>query len=1061
MQVPRHLWAFLLLTFSVWGSYAQGLFEPNLGQWEGAFSHRLRMNTGTAFLERDGIRFHFRQSDLHHHHKEAPAVEERLAFQLQFVGGQSSDNITESKVTTPHHYLQGNDPSRWRTDVYPGRGVRMQQLYPGIDVEFTTEDQALKFNFHLQAGADPERIRYRYQGVESVQIKGGKLLIHTAFGTLEEWIPKVYQPHQPQREVRCQYTLADDGTIGLKLGSYDRRFPLIIDPVLVFSSFSGSNADNWGFSATYDNQGHVYGGGIAFGMGYPTTLGVYQENYGGGVIDVAITKFNADGTQALYATYLGGSGNEQPHSLVVDQQGNLIVLGITGSNNFPMHPQAYQSAFQGGTNYSQGGYGFNGGTDLFIAKLNANGTQLLGSTFFGGSLNDGINDQFAVNYADEFRGEVVVDDQNNIYIASVTQSANVNMPNGFQPAMAGWQDALIASFPPNLQGIRWGTYYGGPVADNANALELGTDGSVYIVGGTRSNTLPMSATAIQPTLNGNSDGYILRLSSGNGSFLNATYIGSNAVDQVYLVDIDRFGFVYVFGQTFGVMPISAGVFSQSPGGQFLQKLSSDLSQLRWSTVIGNGQVPNMSPTAFLVDDCLNIYLSGWGGVTNTVNLGLMNNMPLSADALQDSTDGSEFYFMVLEEDARALQFATYYGGRANEHVDAGTSRFSPEGTIYQAVCAGCSNQTFPTTPGVYGPTNNSNNCNLGVIKIDFESSITAAASIDLSVAPDTICDTLLLHFANNSVNANRYLWDFGNGSQSNLDEPTARFDRLGTYAVTLVAFDTLCGTSDTARLSFTHSRGSKPQARFAHNAVSCNPNKPVQFSNTSQGAQAFVWNFDDGTTSTDAFPLHRFPSFGQYEVRLIAIDTICSSSDTTQATLVFDEVDFNPSLSLTQASCEEPLSRLEIGNVSDSVQVNWVLGTGDSIAGGRVLNYRFPGEGFYRLQLRIQDTVCDDAFVLDTLMRVEERIDRLFIPNVFTPNGDGRNEVFTIAGDECYADSRFLIFNRWGELIFETRKPFEEFWDANQAVSTAQDGVYQWVLIHRNGRIYGQVTVLR
>jgi PKD repeat protein len=169
----------------------------------------------------------------------------------------------------------------------------------------------------------------------------------------------------------------------------------------------------------------------------------------------------------------------------------------------------------------------------------------------------------------------------------------------------------------------------------------------------------------------------------------------------------------------------------------------------------------------------------------------MDNMPLSPDAFQSTSDGSEFYFIVLEENARALQFASYYGGQANEHVDAGTSRFSPDGTIYQAVCAGCGNQTFPTTPGVYGPNNNSSNCNLGVIKIDFESIINAATTIDLTFVGDTVCDTLVMRFNNNSFNANQYLWDFGNGRTSDEIEPIARFDTLGTYKITLIAIDTL------------------------------------------------------------------------------------------------------------------------------------------------------------------------------------------------------------------------------------------------------------------------------
>lgn len=1040
----------------------QGLFEPNLGQWDHPFSYRLRTNNGAVFIENDGFRFHFTANDLHVHRHEADHSRPSAAFKLQFIGGQiaSTKSLNESDV--PTHYYLGDNPSNWKKNVHSAQSLELKELYKGVDVILSTIENGMKYDFVLAAGCEPDQIRYRFDGVDRIRLKKGKLQIETSIGDFEEYIPRAYQEFNgEQKLVKCEYTLSDDGIIGFELGDYNKQKPLVIDPILVFAGFSASSADNWGFTATYDDQGNLYGGGISFGIGYPATLGSFSQFFNGGVIDVAITKFNSDGTQALYSTYIGGSGNEQPHSLVVDGQGNLIVLGITSSNNFPVPNSAYQSVFQGGTSLSLGGYGFGSGTDIFLAKLSNDGSQMLAGTYFGGSLNDGVNEQFALNYADEFRGEVNIDDQDNIYIASVTLSADVVMPNGFQAAMGGWQDALIASFPPDLQGIRWGTYYGGNFADNANALEWSTDGSLYVVGGARSGNIQMSPNAISNNLNGVSDGYILRLDAADGSFLNASYIGSNDVDQVYLVDSDRYGFVYIVGQTFGVMPISAGVFSQAPGGQFIQKLSGDLSQRSWATVIGNGNVPNMSPTAFLVDDCLNIYLSGWGGVTNSANLGQMDNMPLSPDAFQSTSDGSEFYFIVLEENARALQFASYYGGQANEHVDAGTSRFSPDGTIYQAVCAGCGNQTFPTTPGVYGPNNNSSNCNLGVIKIDFESIINAATTIDLTFVGDTVCDTLVMRFNNNSFNANQYLWDFGNGRTSDEIEPIARFDTLGTYKITLIAIDTLCGSSDTASLIFEHDRGSKPLARFETNYVSCDPNRPAQFNNTSEDAQEFLWNFDDGSTATGTNPSHRFTSFGTYSVEMIAIDTLCGSSDTTTYDIIFDENSFSPSLSHQPPDCNRNSSLLQLDGVSDSVSVKWVMSTRDTIIGGSTLDYSFPNSGSYSIRLEIQDTICNDSYIIDTVLKVENRIDRLFIPNVFTPNKDGLNEVFKISGDECYANSRFIIFNRWGEKVFESNLPFEQFWNGIGQSSEAPQGVYQWVFIHNSLREYGTITLLR
>lgn len=1061
-EMLRSFLILCLLSTQSLAVFGQGLFEANEGQWTENFAFRLRLNFGAVFFDESGFLFHLQDRPHAHGHEEMGTEAPHAAFRLHFQNAASIRWSGEEAVSTAYNYFLGKDPKRWKSGLHPHRILQSNEFLPGIRMRLSAAGDGLKYDFLLAAGAEPTELKYHFEGVESVRIRKGRLQIETGVGQVDEYIPECYQWLEGQKAaVDCRYLLHADGSIGFELGNYRSDLPLVIDPVLVFSSFSGSSADNWGFTATYDELGHAYGGGIAFGAGYPTALGVFQSGFGGGVIDIAITKFSPNGDQALYATYIGGSGNEQPHSLVVDQQGDLVVLGITGSNDFPVDPQGYQAGFQGGSPIITGSnYTFSIGTDLVLAKLNEDGTQLLGGTYFGGSLNDGVNDQFSVNYADEFRGEVQIDQQNHIYLASVTQSADVPLTGASQSSMGGWQDALIASFSSDLQSLRWGTYYGGNMADNANALDITQDGSLYAVGGTRSTNLNVSPNALGPSLSGNSDGFVLQLNASSGAHLGASFIGSPSVDQLYFVETDRYGSVYLLGQSFGNMPVSPGVFSSGAGGQFLQKINGSMDQLLWSTVIGNGNQPNMSPSAFMVDDCLNIYLSGWGGATNTANLGDMNNMPISPDAFQDSTDGSDFYFMVLEENARALQFATYFGGTANEHVDAGTSRFSPDGTIYQAVCAGCAGQTFPTTAGVYQPNNQSQNCNLGLIKIDFESSVRSDALLDPTFLPDTVCDTIRIKFQNNSSNANRYFWDFGNGQTSTDSDPVVRLHSLGTYNIMLVAFDTLCNSSDTAYLQIDHTQGSSTRADFSFQAVSCNPDRPVRFTNSSRRAQQFEWDFGDGALSSDADPQHIFTNFGSYTVRMIASDTLCGTSDTAEYSIDFLPVSLSPSISVQPPECGTTKTRLQIAGASDSLQVDWVIPGLDSVSGSSEWNYAFPYPGSYLIRTRILDTVCGDFVIYDTLIEVDDQIERLFVPNVFTPNGDGKNERFELYGDECFDEGHLLIFNRWGGKVFETRRPLEEFWDGSEEDASVKSGVYQWLLINREEKIYGFVTVL-
>lgn len=195
------------------------------------------------------------------------------------------------------------------------------------------------------------------------------------------------------------------------MGDYDPTLTLVIDPTVVFSSYSGSTADNWGYTATYDSHGNLYGGGIGDDIGYPVSLGAYQVDFSG-IWDVTISKFDASGSFLHYATYLGGSNVDVPHSLYVNDNDELYIFGTTGSSDFPVTANAYDTTFNGGSNISIPAGSFSNGSDIFIAKLSADGTQLPASTFIGGSGNDGVNTAASglrKNYADEHRGEIIVD----------------------------------------------------------------------------------------------------------------------------------------------------------------------------------------------------------------------------------------------------------------------------------------------------------------------------------------------------------------------------------------------------------------------------------------------------------------------------------------------------------------------------------------------------------------------------------------------------------------------------------------------------------------------------
>lgn len=796
-----------LTTHACSNTQKQQYFTENKGQWKAAVQFKAQTKLGDIYLEKEGLTYLLHHPEdienrHRHHHKDSKAIPDAPmrshAFRVKWLDAQEPTAITGDCASSAYYnFFIGNDPSQWASGVQVFNEVNYQALYEGIDLLFYGKDDRVKYDFVVEAGSDPTQIAFTYEGIDGVQLVDGSLQVKTSVNTLIEKPPFAYQYINKQlKEVPCHYQL-EGQTVRFEFPEgYDDRYQLVIDPELEFSTYTGSSADNFGFTATYDDDGHLYAGGIVFGSGYPTTLGAFQEGFAGSSIDMGISKFSPDGSELIYSTYLGGSnGNEPPHSLIVDQSGSLIVLGTTGSSDFPTTSNAYDRSFNGGSNITLDGVGvvYQNGADIIIAKLSADGQDLESSTYVGGIGNDGLNIASALkyNYADELRGEVFLDKDDNILIATSTNSTD--FPTTLESAQAfnqGGLDGCIMKFDTDLQTLAWSTLLGGTGDDAVYSVKLDSEGNVFVGGGTDSEDFPVSENGFYSRyLGGQADAFVMKLSADGSTILAGTFLGTNFYDQAYFVEVDEEDFVYTYGQTAGDYLKSGDVFVNENSGQFIHKLSNDLQSTIFSTTFGNGnRRPNISPTAFLVDKCGKIYISGWGGDVNFSAPGsTTNGLPVSNNAIQPLTDGSDFYFLVLEKDAFALHYATFFGADSNrgEHVDGGTSRFDKEGKIYQAVCSCAPNSIFPTTPNAWSRENNSSNCNLAAIKFSFETTTTIA---DFDISPPT-CTPYTAIFTNESINGEFYEWDFGDpSSNTNLSteaSPVHVYTEPGTYTVRL------------------------------------------------------------------------------------------------------------------------------------------------------------------------------------------------------------------------------------------------------------------------------------
>ncbi|MBT3418504.1 MAG: T9SS type B sorting domain-containing protein [Flavobacteriales bacterium] len=786
-------------------------FIENKGQLPSSVFSKVKVPGGSIYIEKGKFIYSFYNSKQLQERHDLLRNEDWIdahSFSANFINSNPNSEIilAEKSIYFENFYNTKN----WTEQVYFYKNITQENIYNGIDLKMYFSNNNLKYDLIIHPNYSTKKIKIKYSGQGDIYLKNGNLIVKTSVNSVTELTPYSYQIiNGKEIEVESHFKLKNDILSFQFPKGYDKSEELIIDPTLIFSTYSGSTADNFGYTATYDRDGFLYSGSTVFGVGYPTTLGAYQINYANssGGTDIGITKYDTTGTLRIYSTYLGGSRDELPHSMIVNNLDELFIFGTTGSEDYPTTTGCYNENFSGGTGFSPSGLGvsFPNGSDIIVSRLSANGGNLLASTYIGGSGNDGLNtaQKLKRNYADEVRGEIDIDQNNNIYLATSTYSTDFPITSSFQQNNNGNQEGCIVKMDNQLSTIIWSAYLGGDKDDAIYSLAMDKNDNVFVTGGTTSDNFPVSTNAYQNSYLDSlkADAFITHISSDGNTIINSTYFGSEFYDQSYFVELNSEEEIYIFGQTKALgnsLVYNANYFT-AEASQFIAILSNNLQQLLRSTVVGTGKgTPDISPTAFLVDVCNNIYISGWGSGTGNGPLSTLN-MPITANAFQNTTDGNDFYIMILDDGLNNLVYGTYFGGsQSAEHVDGGTSRFDKKGIIYQSVCAGCGNHDdFPIypNPGAVSATNNSNNCNNGVFKFDFNFPI-ILADFD---APWLGCNNTI-SFTDLSTHPQNttYFWDFGDGNNSTQINPTHQYLTPGIYTITLIASSPIaCNLSDT------------------------------------------------------------------------------------------------------------------------------------------------------------------------------------------------------------------------------------------------------------------------
>lgn len=407
-----------------------------------------------------------------------------------------------------------------------------------------------------------------------------------------------------------------------------------------------------------------------------------------------------------------------------------------------------------------------------------------------------------------------------------------------------------------------------------------------------------------------------------------------------------------------------------------------LDSIFYSTVFGSGSgAPNISPTAFMVDTCQNVYVAGWGTSNSIFTTSFnpifgndMHNMPLTNDAFQNSTDGTDFYFFVMSKNAQSLLYGSYFGGPGYEdHVDGGTSRFDKRGVMYQAICAGCAvsiagNSLTPSTPGAWSTVNRSYNCNELGLKIAFNLS---ATQVSVNAYPRaTGCVPLRVQFQSTVNNIQSLEWYFGDGDSSNQFNPVHVYNDTGTYRVMLIGYNpNSCNEHDTAFISV-YVRNDSLVANFAPNTLVNCAQSQITVVSHNYPTTHYSWNFGDNQTSTLDSVTHHYTAPGNYTVTLIVTDTTkCNLADTFQS-VVNIPPQFNATVSTTGTRGCIPLTVNFSTPSTASGHYYWDFGDGHAATGSPTETHTYTTAGTWHAQVIVIDStscnISDTANVIVT-----------------------------------------------------------------------------------------------
>lgn len=685
-------------------------FEANRGQAHQDVNYLSRGAGYTVFLTPREAVLALTKSPPPAHPETAPkdgkaAESETAVVRLQWLGAAGDPDATGlNPLPGKSNYLYGNDPKNWHTDIPQYEKVRYANLYPGIDLVYYGNQRQLEYDFIVQPGADPKIIQIGLQGADKLALNDrGDLILHTRGGELVQHKPVIYQEVNGARKaIDGGYVLNEDHRVAFQVASYDKTKPLIIDPVLGYSTYLGGNGFDNAADIAVDNFSNVYIIGTTDSYDLPTRRASYDATcgtdgkcnqqadtlsnwIGARKSDVYVIKLHASGTRILYATYIGGSNNDQGVSIALDGSNNAYITGQTSvytdapGGEFPATPGAYDTTYNRDVN--------NYAADLFVAKLNSNGSALVYSTYLGSSAFDAA-------------AGIAVDALGNAYVSGTTY----DLPGGsndfpttataYDTSYNGAGDTFITKLNPAGTELVYSTYVGGIIEDDVRGIAIDAGNNTYVTGTTGSLDYPTTTGAYSITASAGSSAFITKLNSEGSALMYSTYLGGSGDEIAYDITVDKTGHAYVTGSTTSTnFPRLRAAQITNKGGFadiFLTKLSPAGDALVYSTYWGGSGYEHGSSIA--------LNFTGQPLVTGTT---YSTDFPTTANALDttcgtDGTCGDAFIIRMLAGGYQ-MAYSSYWGG--SRHDQGHSIVVDRVGSAY---IAGTTDSTdLTTTEGAY------------------------------------------------------------------------------------------------------------------------------------------------------------------------------------------------------------------------------------------------------------------------------------------------------------------------------------------------------------------------